>query len=50
MSEEEINLYTQNAVQSDGNAGDVESNYQFFRTLVKRNIFQMTNVNGTETL
>lgn len=38
------------SVQNDDNLDDLESNYQFFRNLVKRNIFQMTNINGKESI
>lgn len=32
-----------------GTPEELESSYQFFRKLVKKNIFQMTDVNGKET-
>lgn len=32
--------------QHSAKSDDLESDYQFFRTLVKNNIFQLTNVSG----
>jgi len=34
-------------LQSSHGSDDLENDYQFFRTLVKNNIFQLTNVSGT---
>lgn len=34
-------------LQSSHGSDDLENDYQFFRMLVKNNIFQLTNVSGT---
>jgi len=34
-------------LQSSHGSDDLENDYQFFRTLVKNNIFQLTNLSGT---
>lgn len=34
-------------LQSSNGSDDLENDYQFFRTLVKNNIFQLINVSGT---
>jgi hypothetical protein len=35
------------SLQNSQMLNDLESDYQFFRKLVKNNIFQLTNVSGT---
>lgn len=41
------NIVVDPRLQSSHGSDDLENDYQFFRTLVKNNIFQLTNLSGT---